>query len=67
MFLNLFNLILTFGQFPDIESIGLIVPIYKNKAEVAKEEADINGKSKLYFKVNSDLVEQKITQFEELF
>ncbi|MBL4624469.1 MAG: HDIG domain-containing protein, partial [Flavobacteriales bacterium] len=42
-------------------------PIYKDNVQVAKEESEINSKSKLYFKVNSDLIEKKITQFNDEF
>ncbi|MBL4651558.1 MAG: HDIG domain-containing protein, partial [Flavobacteriales bacterium] len=42
-------------------------PIYKNEAEVSKEESEIRQDSKLYFKVNSGLAEQKIKQFNDDF
>jgi len=40
-------------------------PIYKDKAEIEKEQLETNSNAKLYFKVNSDLAEQKIKQFKD--
>jgi len=40
-------------------------PIYKDKAEIEKEKLETNSNAKLYFKVNSDLAEQKIKQFKD--
>ena len=40
-------------------------PIYKDKAEIEKEKLETNSNTKFYFKVNSDLAEQKIKQFKD--
>lgn len=42
-------------------------PIYKEEAEIKKEEESIRSSAKLYFKYNSELTEKKIEQFKSEF